>query len=412
MPADSVDAVVTDPPAGIAFMSKHWDRDKGGRTQWVAWMTEVMQECYRVLKPGGYAVVWSLPRTCHWTAWAMEDAGFIIRDQLAHVFASGFPKGRAQLKPAREDWWLARKPGPLRPLNIEECRITGEPRTTHADGNRRTSTTPGWGMAPGERDTPSGRWPSNLLLQDPELFDSANPWVVGSGATATTGGDVLTDRQGGYGGAWSGVGPRFESYGDSGGYSRFFIIPKADRQERERGFTGRGIARVSRRDAMGDVLDGATQSARLNHHPTVKPTDLMRHLVRLVTPPGGTVLDPFLGSGTTAIACELEGFPWIGIEKEPEYVAIAEARLNGTQRGLGLDVPAPTKRRSIPTDEKLAELGKTYPRRGWMPDLPRGKPAEPGEKAIPLYKNAKITMSEDRRRIEKIEPLDDSEPAA
>ena len=76
--------------------------------------------------------------------------------------------------------------------------------------------------------------------------------------------------------------------------------------------------------------------ARANSHPTVKPTDLMRHLVRLVTPPGGTVLDCFLGSGSTAIACELEGFPWIGIEKEAEYVAIAEARLNGTQRGLGI----------------------------------------------------------------------------
>jgi hypothetical protein len=72
----------------------------------------------------------------------------------------------------------------------------------------------------------------------------------------------------------------------------------------------------------------------------------MRHLVRLVTPSGGTVLDPFLGSGSTAIAAELEGFPWLGIEKEPEYVAIAEARLNGTQRGLGLDVPAPTPQRS------------------------------------------------------------------
>ena len=75
---------------------------------------------------------------------------------------------------------------------------------------------------------------------------------------------------------------------------------------------------------------------RENVHPTVKPLDLMRHLVRLVTPPGGTVLDPFLGSGTTALAAEMEGFAWIGIEKEAEYVAICEARLNGTQMGFGL----------------------------------------------------------------------------
>jgi hypothetical protein len=101
----------------------------------------------------------------------------------------------------------------------------------------------------------------------------------------------------------------------------------------------------------------------------VKPTELMRHLVRLVTPPGGTVLDPFLGSGTTAIAAEREGFAWIGIEREAEYVAIAEARLNGTQRGLGLDVPAPTKARTLPSDAKLAKLAETYPRAGWMPDF-------------------------------------------
>ena len=82
--------------------------------------------------------------------------------------------------------------------------------------------------------------------------------------------------------------------------------------------------------------DGKVSKARANLHPTVKPTDLMRHLVRLVTPQGGTVLDPFLGSGTTGLACEMEGFGWVGIEKEAEYVAIAQARLNGSPRGLGL----------------------------------------------------------------------------
>jgi site-specific DNA-methyltransferase (adenine-specific) len=93
---------------------------------------------------------------------------------------------------------------------------------------------------------------------------------------------------------------------------------------------------------MGNGIGGRehdpanVKAYRANVHPTVKPTDLMRHLVRLVTPPGGVVLDPFLGSGTTALAAEMEGFAWVGIEKEAEYVAIAEARLNGTQRGLAL----------------------------------------------------------------------------
>ena len=123
-------------------------------------------------------------------------------------------------------------------------------------------------------------------------------------------------------GGYNGTPPRpagtVLSLDDSGTYSRFFLVPKAARSDRE--------------PVLGESIE------RFNVHPTVKPTDLMRHLVRLVTPTGGTVLDPFLGSGTTALAAEMEGFDWIGIEREAEYVAIAEARMNGTQRGLGLDI--------------------------------------------------------------------------
>lgn len=130
---------------------------------------------------------------------------------------------------------------------------------------------------------------------------------------------------------------------------RVFLIPKADRAEREPVLpsglelreAGVGDNRPSGSfgERLGQRADGSWRTAvhRRNTHPTVKPLDLMRHLVRLVTPTGGTVLDPFLGSGTTAIAAEMEGFEWVGIEREAEYVAIAEARLNGTQRGLGLE---------------------------------------------------------------------------
>jgi site-specific DNA-methyltransferase (adenine-specific) len=92
MTTESIDSIVTDPPAGIAFMGKDWDKDKGGRDKWIEWMTTIASECLRVLKPGGHAVVWSLPRTSHWTATAWEDAGFEVRDRIAHVFGSGFPK--------------------------------------------------------------------------------------------------------------------------------------------------------------------------------------------------------------------------------------------------------------------------------------------------------------------------------
>lgn len=125
---------------------------------------------------------------------------------------------------------------------------------------------------------------------------------------------------------------------DGDDYTRFLIIPKADRADREPVLGGPAERVVSVWGGDEDDLTPGKKStiARLNTHPTVKPTDLMRHLVRLVTPPGGLVLDPFLGSGTTALACEAEGFRWVGIEREAEYVAIAEARLNGWQRGLGL----------------------------------------------------------------------------
>jgi DNA modification methylase len=92
LPACCVDAVITDPPAGINFMQKEFDSDRGGRVQWVAWLADIMAETMRVLKPGGHALVWALPRTSHWTACALEDAGFEIRDKLYHIFGSGYPK--------------------------------------------------------------------------------------------------------------------------------------------------------------------------------------------------------------------------------------------------------------------------------------------------------------------------------
>lgn len=89
---NSLDSLVTDPPAGISFMGKAWDDDKGGRDSWIAWMTEVMSECLRVLKPGAHGLVWALPRTSHWTATALENAGFEVRDVVTHLFGTGFPK--------------------------------------------------------------------------------------------------------------------------------------------------------------------------------------------------------------------------------------------------------------------------------------------------------------------------------
>lgn len=179
------------------------------------------------------------------------------------------------------------------------------------------------GSTVADRVNAAGRWPSNVLLSDPELFDEPNPYVVGSGATTTDGVAVKRNLDGEYPDQPTSWALRQQqtddvTYGGGGGYSRFFLIPKADRAERERGLRGEN-------------------GARGNTHPTVKSLDLMRHLVRLVTPPGGVTLDPFLGSGTTALAASEEGFRCIGIEREAEYLDIAVGRLMATPMGLGLE---------------------------------------------------------------------------
>lgn len=367
MEPESVDAIVTDPPYGLGFMGKTWDdaarlasvppsavrlaesgRDPYPKTgkgpsavafdgrAFQSWCRQWAEAAYRVAKPSAYLLAFGGTRTVHRMTVALEDAGWIIRDMLVWAYASGFPKSKASLKPAWEPIVMARKPGPLRMLAIDECRIGwGADQPTQEEWNRAGSSgKPGAngyagqfskGMkdayAEGKIPVPSGRWPANVILTDP-IFDGGVEGVVGGGEVAA----AKPERVGLRGGtAWHGM----DGFGspdkegrwpaDPGGtYSRFFLIPKADRSDREPIIGRDGIERV-------------------NVHPTVKSTDLMRHLVRLVTPTGGTVLDPFLGSGTTGLAAEMEGFEWIGIEREAEYIAIAEARLNGTQRGLGLE---------------------------------------------------------------------------
>jgi site-specific DNA-methyltransferase (adenine-specific) len=405
MEPESVDAIVCDPPydlgeprsgaSGYAprteeqkarrgFMGKQWDGTG------IAFRRETWEAAYRVARPSAYLLAFGGTRTVHRMTVALEDAGWIIRDMLVWGYASGFPKSKASLKPAWEPIVMARKPGPLRMLAIDECRIPtdGRPERLQVRHHARRETPEATfdqtrgksGMSTGETTT-LGRWPANVVLTD-AIFDGGVEGVVGGGETHARGNVTPTKRQQSNG-AWAangaafGIGPDGPiDPGDSGTYSRFFLIPKSARSDREPVLGGLPVAEA----AAYDHRPSGDHAARLNRvrppvqransHPTVKPTDLMRHLVRLVTPTGGTVLDPFLGSGTTGLAAEMEGFAWIGIEREAEYVRIAEARLNGTQRGLGLDVPAPTpKAQPSLSDDELAKRAKTYPRAGFMPDF-------------------------------------------
>jgi site-specific DNA-methyltransferase (adenine-specific) len=272
---------------------------------------------FRVLKPGGYVLAFGGTRTFHRLTCGIEDAGFEIRDCLSWLYGQGFPKslnvGNGQgtaLKPAWEPIILARKPtigtvaaNILRhstgALNIDACRIGDDDTRRVKEGGRN--------QFPHEDDawTPKtvtvgsdlGRWPANVVLDEEAaaMLDEQSGQLTSGNFPAVRHSPKTRDVYG------LGFGDQCLVHRgtDSGGASRFFYTAKPSRAERGEG----------------------------NDHPTVKPLALMRYLVRLVTPPGGVVLDPFMGSGTTGMACAAEGLRFVGIEREAEYVEIAERRI-------------------------------------------------------------------------------------
>lgn len=351
--AGSVDAVVTDPPYGLGFMGKGWDRPG------VAFDPATWAAVLRVLVPGGSLLAFGGTRTWHRLACAIEDGGFEVKDTLMWLHGQGFPKGKGLLKPAWEPVLLARKQGKAT-LNVEACRIDspiGPGAARVSPGNGRAGYEGGWVGCYHGAEVPSpesarhdarGRWPANVCLDEEAaaLLDAeAGERRVGVLAphhrrNVPRFGSVYRDDEG------QGASAGHVFGGDSGGPSRFYYVAKARRSEREAGLAGMpthfasvGIHEAAGRDPTNPnnyhsdstrrrVEQGlpATE-ARANHHPTVKPVALMRWLVRLVTPPGGLVLDPFAGSGSTGVACVLEGLRFAGIEQDAEYAEIARRRV-------------------------------------------------------------------------------------
>ena len=294
LPDNSIDAIVTDPPYGISFAGNAWD-GKAIRTvvggdgkrlsanevfaRWTRiWATEAL----RVLKPGGHVVAFGAPRTVHALTRGVEEAGLEIRDQLLWMYAQGMPKSRhlpgglgTCLRPAFEPIVLARKPLAGTTLRIIETWGTGALNT--------------------EASRVNGRWPAHVVVSHGERCSEKN-CVSGC--------------------------PVGMLEGQHEGFARMFFVAKATRAEREAGLEDFPVR-------SAQLYTGKARPPRLraNQHPTVKPIALMRWLVGLVTPVGGVVCDPFAGSGTTGIAAVLEKGPFLGIEREPEYVDIACARL-------------------------------------------------------------------------------------
>jgi DNA modification methylase len=413
LPDASVDAVVTDPPYELGFMGKSWD------SSGIAFNTDVWAECLRVLKPGGHLLAFGGSRTWHRIAVAVEDAGFQIRDSVAWLYGSGFPKsldvskaidkaagverevigekfspdgipyasrrvnasgpavggnafgdygdgGHLETAPATDDavkwqgWGTALKPAfepvivarkPLvgtvaanvlefgtGALNIDGTRIGTAGGTKIAEEDVEASQASkslnayGNGLQGpfGKPVEGLGRWPSNVVLDEftagmvDEQSGVSKPSLGRIGKVGGGVGVAIGQFNGEHIGTWPSD--------NGGGASRFFYVAKASKRDRNEGLDALEEQRHSDREkddgVGGDNPRNRSNAAKQNFHPTVKPTDLMRQLVRLVTPPDGVVLDPFTGSGSTGKAAILEGFDFIGCELTEEYLPIIEGRLN------------------------------------------------------------------------------------
>lgn len=484
MPENSVGAIVTDPPAGISFMQESWDTfdhdmfgiegqegendlkvkknfkilpryNNADLIGFQDFICKVFIEAIRVLKPGGYALVWAIPRTSHHTAMGLERAGFEIRNKIYHLYGSGFPKSLnvekqllkicqdekakefagfgTDLKPACEEWILVRKPlsedsvveNVLKygtgGINIDASRIGhNEPvKETHRQPRDTTKLKYGFDSTKDNMASaaPEGRFPANVILQcicdtlivNGKPLKSKNPdevkggiWKPSEGKPAGPtyeGGIVLhtnpdcpcymldvqsgvltsgymspdlhkrTETQGEYQSP-AGIYGKFnnqyllETYGDTGGASRFFYQAKAAQNEKwfyckicEKAFCSddkeqhihqepgktksytknRRCLKCGRQEVSGspcqcedpewEAIERPIAECQI-WHPTQKPVQLMEYLIKLITPPAEIVLDPFCGTGTTAVAAEKLGFKWITIDKDPIYVKIAQARLD------------------------------------------------------------------------------------
>jgi site-specific DNA-methyltransferase (adenine-specific) len=363
MPAGAVDSVVTDPPYELGFMGRAWDSGSHAHT------VELWSEVLRVLKPGSFCAAFAATKTYHRLACAVEDAGFQIFDMVAWITGQGFPKvgyirdnqgvivregWAGSLKPSLEPIVLARRPliGTLAEnvlahgvggLNIDQCRVasteTWGPQGTLQGGDSLACYGDGLNNSGRSGSNAAGRWPANVCHDNsPEVVAAFPETGPSPGNYArTTSGKVKGD-------GWGYLNPETQNgFGDSGSAARFFASFPQD--------TRRFLytSKAADDDRLG------------SRHPTIKPVDLLCWLVRLVTPPGGTVLDCFAGTGTTAEAAIREGMRAVLVEREPEYLADIARRMD-----LALGGPDERRHATIKAKGKVEHAGPLFAE---IPDL-------------------------------------------
>jgi len=365
MADNSVDSIVCDPPYELGFMGKSWD------STGIAYSVDLWRECLRVLKPGGHILAFGGSRTWHRVAVAIEDAGFELRDSIAWLYGSGFPKSLDVSKAIDKAAGADREVLGVLPSSRAKASDSGfmmAEKLATAPATPEAEKWQGWGTAlkPAFEPVVVGRKPLIGTVAANVL-----EWGVGGlniDASRIETNDDLSGRS--YGGTFGasrnedGSLPKAIGSGDKGRWpaniildeytaelldeqqeevSRFFYVSKASKRDRNEGLDeldgqeigskGNGLARTCA-TCGASVLDGCEcpdrtfiNPTRKNFHPTVKPTDLMRYLIKLVTPAGGTVLDPFTGSGSTGKAALLDGYQFLGVEMTADYLPIIQGRL-------------------------------------------------------------------------------------
>jgi len=438
LPSNSIDSLITDPPAGIGLLGLDWDKDKGGRDEWILWLSQIMSECHRIMKPGAHGFVWALPRTSHWTAMALENAGFHVKDVVTHVFGSGFPKSIAIDKAMdrakytdtellfRVTGWIRERRNELGLTNKQLDEVAGVTggachwTALPPGGQPHIPTKERWERLESLLG-PAPEWMAQLIKPAHELGESWKTREVVGQYTKNSGGiggrafesshRLMTDPTNEESKKWKGWGTALKPASEhwiliqkpisehniaanikkfgTGGIniddSRIPVsgrIPSTknldfqdggyiwDNSQRSRSSiynqhpSGRFPANfvlsksndkvcpakllVEQAEHTTDVSQYfksfkmvtpfyyckkpvKSEKGEYNIHPTVKPLKLMRYFIRMVTPPDGIVLDPFMGSGSTGVAALSEGFGFEGIERDEKYFEIANKRLQGVK---------------------------------------------------------------------------------